>query len=92
MSALRNDESTESVEPIDVDVSDDVGRDAGSPSDPLVELADIEFGYTAVPIVGGISLRIDPDEYVAIVGPSGLDKSTLMKLILGLLRPDERAT
>ncbi|MFK8213264.1 metal ABC transporter ATP-binding protein [Haloferax volcanii] len=89
MSALRNGESAEPAEPTDAGVSDDASRDAGGSSDPLVELADVEFGYTATPVVEDISLRIDPGEYVAIVGPNGSGKSTLMKLILGLLRPDE---
>ncbi|ELK54875.1 putative zinc ABC transporter ATP-binding protein [Haloferax sp. BAB-2207] len=91
MSALRNGESAESAESTDAGVSDDASRDAGGSSDPLVELADVEFGYTAMPVVEDISLRIDPGEYVAIVGPNGSGKSTLMKLILGLLRPDEGA-
>jgi zinc transport system ATP-binding protein len=57
--------------------------------DPLVELSGVDFGYTATPVVEGISLRVDPGEYVAIVGPNGSGKSTLMKLMLGLIRPDE---
>ncbi|RDZ44618.1 metal ABC transporter ATP-binding protein [Haloferax sp. Atlit-10N] len=85
MSALRNGESAESA---DIGVADDATADAGGSSGPLVELADVEFGYTATPVVEDISLRIDPGEYVAIVGPNGSGKSTLMKLILGLLRPD----
>jgi zinc transport system ATP-binding protein len=57
--------------------------------EPIVELADVDFGYTATPVVEDISVRIDPGEFVAIVGPNGSGKSTLMKLMLGLLRPDE---
>jgi len=55
---------------------------------PVVELSDVDFGYTATPVVEDVTLRIDPGEYVAIVGPNGSGKSTLMKLMLGLLRPD----
>ncbi|WP_137283486.1 metal ABC transporter ATP-binding protein [Halorussus salinisoli] len=59
------------------------------PPTPPIVLSDVEFGYTATPVVEDISVRIDDGEYVAIVGPNGSGKSTLMKLMLGLLRPDE---
>ncbi|WP_424005205.1 metal ABC transporter ATP-binding protein (plasmid) [Haloarcula salina] len=56
---------------------------------PVIELSDVEFGYTSTPVVEDVSLRIDPGEYVAVVGPNGSGKSTLMRLMLGLLRPDD---
>ena len=56
--------------------------------DPVIELADVAFGYTSTPVVEDVSLRVDPGEYVAVVGPNGSGKSTLMQLMLGLLRPD----
>ncbi|MBX0322878.1 metal ABC transporter ATP-binding protein [Halomicroarcula sp. F13] len=59
-----------------------------SEADPVVELADVSFGYTSARVVEDVSLRIDPGEYVAVVGPNGSGKSTLMRLVLGLLRPD----
>ncbi|WP_134668533.1 metal ABC transporter ATP-binding protein [Halorussus marinus] len=58
-------------------------------AEPIVELADVAFGYTATPVVEDVSIRIDPGEYVAVVGPNGSGKSTLLKLALGLVRPDE---
>jgi zinc transport system ATP-binding protein len=56
---------------------------------PIVELADVSFGYTATPVVRDVSLSVESGEYLAIVGPNGSGKSTLMKLMLGLLTPDE---
>jgi zinc transport system ATP-binding protein len=56
---------------------------------PIVELADVSFGYTATPVVRDVSLSVESGEYLAIVGPNGSGKSTLMKLLLGLLTPDE---
>ncbi|WP_136601714.1 metal ABC transporter ATP-binding protein [Salinigranum halophilum] len=56
---------------------------------PVVELADVSFGYTATPVVRDVSLSVESGEYLAIVGPNGSGKSTLMKLLLGLLTPDE---
>ncbi|MFC7213417.1 metal ABC transporter ATP-binding protein [Saliphagus sp. GCM10025334] len=56
---------------------------------PVIELADVDFGYTSTPVVEDVCLRVDPGEYVAVVGPNGSGKSTLMRLALGLLRPDK---
>ncbi|MFC7072746.1 metal ABC transporter ATP-binding protein [Halovenus rubra] len=55
----------------------------------LIEVTDVNFGYTATPVVRDISLQIEAGEYVAIVGPNGSGKSTLMKLMMGLVKPDE---
>jgi zinc transport system ATP-binding protein len=57
-------------------------------TEPVVDLANVTFGYTATPVVEDVSLAIDSGEYVAIVGPNGSGKSTLMQLMLGLLSPD----
>ncbi|PSP55798.1 ABC transporter ATP-binding protein [Halobacteriales archaeon QS_1_67_19] len=57
-------------------------------AEPIVDLSNVSFGYTATPVVEDVSLRIDSGAYVAVVGPNGSGKSTLLKLILGLLRPD----
>jgi len=47
-----------------------------------VELVDVQFGYRpGVPVVQGISLRLDPGTVTALVGPSGSGKSTLAGLV-----------
>ena len=58
-------------------------------SEPIIELAGVDFGYTATPGVRDVTLQVDPGEYGAVVGPNGSGKSTLMQLMLGLLKPDE---
>jgi len=55
-----------------------------------VEAVVLTFRYeTGGPrVVDGLSLRVAPGEFVAIVGPSRCGKSTLMRLLLGFERPD----
>jgi NHLM bacteriocin system ABC transporter ATP-binding protein len=51
----------------------------------LIEVNRVTFRYAAdaPPVVENVSLRIEPGQFVAIVGPSGSGKSTLHRLILG---------
>jgi zinc transport system ATP-binding protein len=54
---------------------------------PVLSFDQVTFGYSRVPVLREVSLRIDPGEFVAIVGANGSGKTTLMRLGLGLLRP-----
>lgn len=63
-----------------------------SPSkEPIIALREIyknfETAGVTVPVLKGISLDIHPGEFVAIVGPSGNGKSTLLNMITGIDRP-----
>lgn len=54
----------------------------------LVELRGVRFEYVpGRPVVRDITLAIGPGERIALVGPNGGGKSTLLRLIAGLLRP-----
>jgi zinc transport system ATP-binding protein len=53
-----------------------------------VELQGVEFGYPAGPrVLRDVDLAIEPGEFVAIAGPNGGGKTTLLRLVLGLERP-----
>ena len=48
---------------------------------------DLDAGYGAVKALRGVSLRVAGGESVALLGTNGNGKSTLMKCIAGLVRP-----
>jgi putative ABC transport system ATP-binding protein len=62
-------------------------------SQPLIDLRDIRLtlgtGDVRTEILKGVSLRLDPGESVAVLGPSGSGKSSLMAVIAGLERADD---
>lgn len=70
---------------------DTVGEYAGPTPEPSLEVENLGFRYGEDEswIVRDCSFRIAAGESVAIVGPSGAGKTTLAKLLLGLLPPDE---
>lgn len=53
----------------------------------VVEVRDLTFSYGALPVLEGVSLRVEAGEFLGIVGPNAGGKSTLLKLVLGLLEP-----
>ncbi|MDP3966995.1 MAG: ABC transporter ATP-binding protein [Nocardioides sp.] len=56
---------------------------------PLVELRHVAVGYGDVPVLDDLSLSIAPGGLTVITGPSGVGKSTLLDVLLGLLPPAE---
>jgi zinc transport system ATP-binding protein len=54
---------------------------------PVIELRDVSFSYDGDPVLEGVDLAIDERAFVTIVGPNGGGKTTLLKLILGLIHP-----
>ena len=55
---------------------------------PDVEFRGISFAYDGAPVLEGVSFAVQPRQAVCIVGPNGGGKTTLVKLMLGLLKPD----
>ena len=53
-----------------------------------VELTDVSFGYRpGQRVLEDVTLRIEEGEFVAVAGPNGGGKTTLLRLVLGLERP-----
>jgi zinc transport system ATP-binding protein len=53
----------------------------------IIELRGVSFGYTDEPVLENISLKIHQGDYLGVVGPNGGGKTTMLKIMLGLLKP-----
>ncbi len=53
----------------------------------ILEVTDVSFGYTDELILKDINLAIHEGDYVGVIGPNGGGKTTLLKIMLGLLHP-----
>ena len=55
---------------------------------PAIELSGVGFGYDAhFPVLEAVDMRVERGAFVTIVGPNGGGKTTLFRLVLGLIRP-----
>ncbi|CAN0639159.1 ABC transporter [Burkholderia cepacia] len=63
---------------------------AGHATPPAIDVRDVRFRYAETEpwVLDGCSFSIAPGESVALVGPSGQGKTTMAKLLLGLLAPE----
>ena len=59
--------------------------------DPIIEVSDLWFSYNGIPILKEVNLTVHRGDFIALLGPNGGGKTTLLKLMLGLLKP-ERGT
>lgn len=57
--------------------------------DTVVEVADLRFSYGKTVAVDGISFDLARGEIVGFLGPNGAGKSTTVKILTGMIRPDE---
>ncbi len=58
-------------------------------SPPIISIEDVDVGYEpGRPVLSGLSLRIDNDDRIALLGANGNGKSTLVKLLAGRLVPE----
>ena len=58
---------------------------------PVIEIDQVTFGYppqpSAEPVLEDVTLRVEADDFLGVIGPNGGGKTTLLKLILGLVQP-----
>ena len=55
----------------------------------MIRLENIHVSFGGRPVLAGLNLQIEKGETMAVIGPSGTGKSTLLRLIIGLLKPDQ---
>ncbi|MCD6534754.1 MAG: ABC transporter ATP-binding protein [Deltaproteobacteria bacterium] len=55
---------------------------------PIIKITNLDFSYHEHPVLETVNLEIQEGELGSIIGPNGGGKTTLLKLILGLLQPD----
>nr|WP_230949394.1 peptidase domain-containing ABC transporter [Burkholderia stagnalis] len=77
---------------VEADMEAKIARpaDTRSARPPAIDVRDVRFRYAETEpwVLDGCSLSIAPGESVALVGPSGQGKTTMAKLLLGLLTPE----
>jgi len=89
-SVVRIDELLRAEPAID-DSAADPSIQAGALLRGEIEFRDLNFSYSETPVLRGISLRIPAGSSLAIVGPTGSGKTTLVNLISGLYEAPEGA-
>jgi ATP-binding cassette subfamily B protein len=69
-------------------LEDDTGSDELVVDDGQVAYDDVRFSYDDEPVLDDISFSVDGGDTLALVGPTGAGKSTVLKLLLRLYDPD----
>ncbi|MFH1651814.1 MAG: ABC transporter ATP-binding protein, partial [Chloroflexota bacterium] len=54
----------------------------------LVRLEDVWVYYDGALVLEGVNLKVVPGDFIAVIGPNGGGKTTLLKVILGLVKPE----
>jgi len=54
---------------------------------PLIQIRNLSAGYQGNPVLNKVSLNVMENDFIGIIGPNGGGKTTLLKLLMGLMKP-----
>ncbi len=57
--------------------------------EPLIKIKDLTVAYDKVPVLQNVNLEIFEKDFLGLIGPNGGGKTTLLKAILGILKPEQ---
>lgn len=57
--------------------------------EPVIELRHVTAGYDGTPVLEDINLVVHQSDFIGLIGPNGGGKTTLLKVIVGLIRPEK---
>jgi len=57
-------------------------------SDLIIQIADLDFAYNGQRVLEDVNLEVWEGDFIAMIGPNGGGKTTLLRLMLGLLKPE----
>ncbi len=58
------------------------------PEEAVIRVEDVWVYYEGVPALEGVNLIVEAHDFLGIIGPNGGGKTTLLKVMLGLIKPD----
>jgi zinc transport system ATP-binding protein len=58
-------------------------------ADLVISMQDVCFAYEGPPVLQGVNLSVPERDFVCVIGPNGGGKTTMLKLMLGLIQPQQ---
>ncbi|MBQ0756662.1 MAG: ATP-binding cassette domain-containing protein [Amphritea sp.] len=55
----------------------------------VIELENVSQAYNGVPVISDLTLSVQRGDRIGLIGPNGIGKSTLLRILLGQLTPDQ---
>src|SRR2546426_12485224 len=56
-------------------------------AEAIVRFQDVTLGYDGIPVLEGLTLNVHAGDFIALLGPNGCGKSTILKGMAGIIQP-----